>query len=147
MYLKKNSPLTPFITYELLKIQQIGVSRNIFLRDAIGEPNCKPLYIPSRSLGFEKTLVLFLILLLGFLSSIIILGLENMWSKSVKVSYYQWWFSSALQFLPDIRNICWATSGVFGQMYKAVQYRQLGHTKFWNRSSLVTVTDNSLFHP
>ena len=81
MYMKNNSILTPFIAYQILKVQESGLADISYMRHSVPEPNCKPLSIPTRSLGAQKATFLFLSLVVAYVTAIIIFGIENMWAR------------------------------------------------------------------
>ena len=83
--MKKNSPLTPFITYELIRMFEVGVKGIIYQRHRIAEPNCKPIQIPTISLGIQKASFLFLLLFFGFVFALIVFGFEHVWIRKVPI--------------------------------------------------------------
>ena len=42
MFMRKNSPFTKFISYEIIKLAETGITNNLSKRHVISEPNCKP---------------------------------------------------------------------------------------------------------
>ena len=60
MYMKKDSPLTPFVAQAIKMMAETGV-KNILSRrhGVISEPNCKPIRPKGRSLGMPFFLALF----------------------------------------------------------------------------------------
>ena len=81
MYLRKDSHLTPFITHQLIKLQEVGATHLLYLRNRIAEPNCQPIERSIRSLGMDKALFLLLALCLAYVSAVIIFGLEHVCRK------------------------------------------------------------------
>ena len=60
MYMKKDSPLTPFVAHAIKMIAETGVKNNLSKRHGvISEPNCKPIRTKGRSLGMPFFLALF----------------------------------------------------------------------------------------
>ena len=51
MYMKKNSPFTPFVSNAIMKIAETGVKNILSKRHVISEPNCKPIRTKGRPLG------------------------------------------------------------------------------------------------
>ena len=54
MYMKKNSPLTPFIANGIRKMAETGITNLHTKRHIVSKPNCKPLESKGRTLGLEK---------------------------------------------------------------------------------------------
>ena len=77
MYMKKKSPLTPFIWQQIRKMEERGISNILYDRHRISEPNCKPIHAKGSSLGIEKMASLFVIISFGFFSSFIIFLIEK----------------------------------------------------------------------
>ena len=77
MYMKKNSPLTPFIWQEIRKMEETGITKILYERHRISEPNCKPIHTKGGILGIEKLASLFMILIFGIILSTIIFIFEN----------------------------------------------------------------------
>ena len=74
MYLKKKSPLTPFIWHEIQKMEESGITDILYRRHKVYEPNCKSM--KANSLGIEKIAPLFVLFSFGVTISIIILFIE-----------------------------------------------------------------------
>ena len=81
-FMKKNSTLTPFIAYEMIRVQESGFSDISYMRHAVPKPNCKPLSIPTRSLGAQKANFLFISLVVAYVAAIIIFGIEKMRARN-----------------------------------------------------------------
>ena len=77
MYMKKKSPLTPFIWQQIREMEERGITNILYHRHRISEPNCKPIHAKGSSLGIEKMASLFVITLFGFFSSLIIFLIEK----------------------------------------------------------------------
>ena len=85
MYMNKNSPLTPFIAHELKKLAEVGIQNVLSKRHIIPEPNCEPIHTSSYKnlgLGMETFASIFAFYLIGFVVSLIILVLENIFKPS-----------------------------------------------------------------
>ena len=82
MYMKKNSPLTPFIAYGILKIHETGIRNALARRHIAREPNCKPLHPKGNPLGMEKFASLFVLYLIGLTVSFVIFVIENVFKPS-----------------------------------------------------------------
>ena len=76
MYMKKNSPFTPFISHALMKTTETGVKNILSKRHIISEPNCKPLRKEGRSLGMLFFLSIFLAYSVCWILCLIILLFE-----------------------------------------------------------------------
>ena len=90
MYMKKKSPLSPFISHALLKIAETGVKNHFSKRHVISEPNCKPLRKEGRSLGMPFLMSIFLGYSVCCILSLITLLLEHVYkpensTRSLKV--------------------------------------------------------------
>ena len=77
MYLKKHSPLTPFIADGIRKMTETGIMNVLSKRHVVPEPNCRPLQAKGRPLGMEKFAPLFVFYSIGCIVSLIILSIEN----------------------------------------------------------------------
>ena len=77
MYMKKHSPLTPFIAHGIRKMAETGITNLHSKRHIVSEPNCKPLQSKGRTLGLEKFASLFTFYIIGCIVSLIILVIEN----------------------------------------------------------------------
>ena len=77
MYMKKQSPLTPFIAHGIRKMAEAGITNLHTKRHIASEPNCKPLQSKGRPLGLEKLAFLFTFYIIGCVVSLIILVIEN----------------------------------------------------------------------
>ena len=77
MYMKKNSPLTPFIANGIRKMAETGITNLHTKRHIVSKPNCKPLESKGRTLGLEKFASLFTFYIIGCIFSLIILVIEN----------------------------------------------------------------------
>ena len=77
MYMKKKSPLTPFIWQQIREMEERGITNILYHRHRIAEPNCKPIHAKGSSLGIEKMASLFVIIAFGFFSSLIIFLVVN----------------------------------------------------------------------
>ena len=84
MYMKKDSHLTPFIAYQIMRLQEMGANRFLYSRNTITEPNCRPNTMPHRSLGVEKAAFMFLSLLLAYACALVIFGFENLWMRELR---------------------------------------------------------------
>ena len=82
MFLKKDSPLTPFIANGILKMAESGITNIHAKRHIISKPNCKPLRAKGRPLGIEKFASLFAFYSTGCILSLIILVMENIFKPS-----------------------------------------------------------------
>ena len=82
MYMKKQSPLTPFIAHGIRKMAESGITNLHNKRHIVSEPNCKPLRSKGRPLGLEKFASLFTFYIIACVVSLIILVIENIY-KSV----------------------------------------------------------------
>ena len=76
MYLKKHSPLTPFIANGIRKLTETGIMNILYKRHVVPEPNCQPLQAKGRPLGMEKFASLFIFYLIFCIVSLIILVIE-----------------------------------------------------------------------
>ena len=77
MYMKKQSPLTPFIAHGIRKMAESGIINLHNKRHIVSEPNCKPLQSKGRPLGLEKLAFLFTFYIIGCVVSLITLVIEN----------------------------------------------------------------------
>ena len=82
MYMKKQSPLTPFIAHGIRKMAESGITNLHTKRHIVSEPNCKPLRSKGKPLGLDKFASLFTFYIIACLVSLIILTIENIY-KSV----------------------------------------------------------------
>ena len=82
MYMRKHSPLTPFIAHGILKIHETGIRNALARRYIAREPNCKPLHPKGNPLGMEKFASLFALYLIGLIVSFIIFVMENVFKPS-----------------------------------------------------------------
>ena len=83
MYMKKNSPLTPFIAHGILKIHETGIRNALARRYIAREPNCKPLHPKGNPLGMEKFASLFALYFIGLTISFIVFVLENIFKPTI----------------------------------------------------------------
>ena len=81
MYMKKHSPLTPFIAHGIRKMAESGVTNLHTKRHIISKPNCKPLQSKGRPLGLEKLAFLFAFYIIGCVVSLITLVVENIYKS------------------------------------------------------------------
>ena len=81
MYMKKQSPLTPFIAHGIRKMAESGITNLHTKRHIVSEPNCKPLQSKGRPLGLEKLAFLFTFYIIGCVVSLIILVIENIYKS------------------------------------------------------------------
>ena len=77
MYMKKKSPLTPFIWQQIREMEERGITNILYHRHRISEPNCKPIHAKGSSLGIEKMASLFVVVAFGFFSSLVIFLMEK----------------------------------------------------------------------
>ena len=77
MYMKKKSPLTPFIWQQIREMEERGITNILYHRHRISEPNCKAIHAKGSSLGIEKMASLFVVIAFGFFSSLIIFLVEK----------------------------------------------------------------------
>ena len=84
MYMKKDSHLTPFIAYQIMRLQEMGANGFLYSRNTITEPICQPNTMPHRSLGVEKAAFMFLSLLLAYACALVIFGFENLWMRELR---------------------------------------------------------------
>ena len=77
MYMKKHSPLTPFIAHGIRKMAETGITNLHTKRHIVSKPNCKSLQSKGRTLGLEKFASLFTFYIIGCIVSLIILVIEN----------------------------------------------------------------------
>ena len=78
MYMKKDSPLTPFVAHAIKKMAETGVKNNLSKRHGvISEPNCKPIRTKGRSLGMPFFLALFVAYFSCCIICLIIFTLEH----------------------------------------------------------------------
>ena len=81
MYMKKQSPLTPFIAHGIRKMAESGIINLHTKRHIISEPNCKPLRSKGRPLGLDKFASLFTFYIIACVVSLIILAIENIYKS------------------------------------------------------------------
>ena len=81
MYMKKQSPLTPFIAHGIRKMAESGITNLHTKRHIVSEPNCKPLQSKGRPLGLEKLAFLFTFYIIGCVFSLITLVIENIYKS------------------------------------------------------------------
>ena len=81
MYMKKQSPLTPFIAHGIRKMAESGITNLHTKRHIVSEPNCKPLQTKGRPLGLEKLAFLFTFYIIGCVISLITLVIENIYKS------------------------------------------------------------------
>ena len=79
MYMKKHSPLTPFIAHGIRKMAESGITNLHNKRHIVSEPNCKPLRSKGRPLGLDKFASLFTFYIIACVVSLIILVIENIY--------------------------------------------------------------------
>ena len=79
MYMKKQSPLTPFIAHGIRKMAESGIINLHTKRHIVSEPNCKPLRSKGRPLGLDKFASLFTFYIIACVVSLIILVIENIY--------------------------------------------------------------------
>ena len=89
MYLKKHSPLTPFIANGIRKLKERGILNILYKRHVVPEPNCQPLQAKGRPLGMEKFAPLFIFYSIVCIVSIIILVIENVFRPSSNLQMEQ----------------------------------------------------------
>ena len=77
MYMKKQSPLTPFIAHGIKKMAESGIINLHTKRHIVSEPNCKPLRSKGRPLGLDKFASLYTFYIIACVVSLIILVIEN----------------------------------------------------------------------
>ena len=78
MYMKKDSPLTPFVAHAIKMMAENGVKNNLSKRHGvISEPNCKPIRTKGRSLGMPFFLALFVAYFICCIICFIIFVLEH----------------------------------------------------------------------
>ena len=77
MYMKKKSPLTPFIWQQIREMEELGITNILYNRHRISEPNYKPIHAKGSSLGIEKMASLFVVVSFGIFSSLIIFLMEK----------------------------------------------------------------------
>ena len=82
MYMKKHSPLTPFIADGIRKLTEAGIMNILYKRHVVPEPNCQPSQAKGRPLGMEKFASLFIFYLICCIVSLIILVIENVFRPS-----------------------------------------------------------------
>ena len=81
MYMKKQSPLTPFIAHGIRKMAESGITNLHTKRHIVSEPNCKPLRSKGRPLGLDKFASLFTFYIIACVVSLIILVIENIYKS------------------------------------------------------------------
>ena len=81
MYMKKQSPLTPFIAHGIRKMAESGITNLHTKRHIASEPNCKPLQSKGRPLGLEKLVFLFTFYIIGCVVSLITLVIESIYKS------------------------------------------------------------------
>lgn len=84
MYMKKDSPLTPFIKYQLIKMKESGITQSLYKKHSISPPNCEPRVRPAKSLNMHKYASVFAIICTGLLLSWFIFMLEIMGKQLTK---------------------------------------------------------------
>jgi hypothetical protein len=89
MYLKKHSPLTPFIANGIRKLTETGIMNILYKRHVVLEPNCQPLQAKGRPLGMEKFASLFIFYLIFSIVSLIILVIEIVTKASSSLQMQQ----------------------------------------------------------
>ena len=77
MFMRKQSPLTPFIAHGIRKMAESGITNLHHKRHILSAPNCKPLRSKGRPLGLEKLAFLFTFYIIGCVVSLITLVIEN----------------------------------------------------------------------
>ena len=78
MYMKKNSPLTPFVAHTIKMMGETGIKNNLSKRHGvISQPNCKPIRTKGRSLGMPFFLALFVAYFICCIICVIIFILEH----------------------------------------------------------------------
>ena len=82
MYMKKHSPLTPFIAHGIRKMTEIGIKSALAKRHIVPEPNCQPIHAEGIPLGVEKFASLFAMYSVGCFVSLFILVMENLFKPS-----------------------------------------------------------------
>ena len=82
MYIKRNSPLPPFLAHLIRRMRETGIINVLAQRHIIPEPNCEPQQTKGRSLGLEKFASLFVFYFICCIVSVIILMLEIMYKPS-----------------------------------------------------------------
>ena len=82
MYVKRNSPLPPFLAHLIRKLRETGIINMLAQRHVIPEPNCEPRQTKGRSLGLEKFASLFVFYFICCIVSLIILLVENIYKPS-----------------------------------------------------------------
>ena len=83
MYMKKNSPLTPFVSNALMKLSETGVKNNLSKRHVISEPNCKPIRTKGRPLGMHFFLSVFVAYFTCCIMCLIIFVLEHVFKPEI----------------------------------------------------------------
>ena len=81
MFMRKQSPLTPFIAHGIRKMAESGITNLHHKRHIVSAPNCKPLRSKGRPLGLEKLAFLFAFYIIGCIVSLIILVIENIYKS------------------------------------------------------------------
>ena len=89
MYMKKHSPLTPFIADGIRKLTEAGIMNILYKRHVVPEPNCQPSEAKGRPLGMEKFASLFIFYLICCIVSLIILVIENVFRPSSTLQMQQ----------------------------------------------------------
>ena len=83
MYMKKNSPFTPFVSNAIMKLAETGVKNNLSKRHVIFEPNCKPIRTKGRPLGMQFFLSVFVTYFICCIISLIIFVLEHVFKPEI----------------------------------------------------------------
>ena len=83
MYMKKNSPLTPFVSNTIMKLAETGVKNNLSKRHVISEPNCKPIRTKERPLGMHFFLSIFVAYFICCVICLIIFILEHIFKPEI----------------------------------------------------------------
>ena len=89
MYMKKNSPLTPFIAYELKKLAEAGFNDVLSQRHIVPDPDCEPINKEAENLGMEKFASIFVLYLIGLVLSLMILVMENLCKPTRSKNYLE----------------------------------------------------------
>ena len=83
MYMKKNSPFTPFVSNAIMKLAETGVKNNLSKRHVISEPNCKPIRTKGRPLGMHFFLSVFVAYFICCIICLIIFVLEHVFKPEI----------------------------------------------------------------
>ena len=81
--MKKNSPLTPFVSNTIMKLAETGVKNNLSKRHVISEPNCKPIRTKGRPLGMHFFLSVFVAYFICCIICFIIFVLEHVFKPEI----------------------------------------------------------------